>query len=159
MNKFKMGDIIKYTASGEYLLPCRRNGACTFGENVWIDDETALFIYDCDDDVYYAWGFGDEEFMIREPEKFTKCYLVEEPVSGFKLNTYYRVKTPVTVIKIDDNYTRIGESRLMEDDLILVADEFEDDDSIVAQVMGGSNVEIRGLWRDNFEEVEVKSKR
>lgn len=159
MKKFNMGDMIKYTASEEYQLPCRRDGACNFGENVWIDNDTVLFIYDYDGDTYYAYGFGDEEFMIREPEKFTRCYLVKEPASGFKLNTYYRVKNPVTVIKINDNYTRIGESRLIEDDLILIADEFEDDDSVVALVMGGSNVEIRGLWRNNFEEVEVKSKR
>lgn len=159
MKKFNMGDIIKYTASGEYLLPCRRNGACNFGENVWLDNETALFVYDYDDGAYYAYGFGDEEFMIREPEKFSKCYLVEEPASGFKLNTYYRVKSSITVIKVNDNYTRIGESRLMEDDLVFIADEFEDDDSVVALVMGGSNVEIRGIWRDYFEEVEVRAKR
>ena len=72
---------------------------------------------------------------------------------GFELNTYYRTRGDLTVIRLDETYTRVGERHLVADDIVYVVDSFEDSDSVVAATMGGSDVELNSAWRDCFEEV------
>lgn len=151
----KNGDIIQYIGGEEVQLPCRRNDSMDFRERVWIDNNCPLFVMDVTDDTILALGFGHEEFMITYDlfKDFAKFYLVRSNPVGFELNTYYRTRGDLTVIRLDGTYARVGERHLVADDIVYVVDSFEDSDSVVAATMGGSDVELNSAWRDCFEEV------